>query len=206
VGGCPRRGNPLDSDDYIEPLIGETLHTNQLVLNVGLTKLVVETCHGNVQPVFLTMMTLWMPWEGNCMTYTFALAVINIFSDPNASLWEGTPVINGKADGAREHLALDVSSLVKITLLEMRSELLAQAKDEAVQEVTASFDLMRNGMHTLRLECRQVFRGSGTFNVKMDDVAREQSSLNHQPAFDPSFPGDWQHVLEFSVRNTTPGS
>jgi hypothetical protein len=48
----PPRGAPLENDDVPEPLIGETLGTNQLVLNLGLTKLAVQTVDVSFQRVF----------------------------------------------------------------------------------------------------------------------------------------------------------
>jgi hypothetical protein len=69
---------------------------------------------------------------------------------------------------------LDVSSLVRDTVSEMRSELLAEAKSEARQEFVASGNLTRNEMHALWLECRQASCDCDTLSLKMGDIARAQ--------------------------------
>jgi hypothetical protein len=199
---------PLYNDGGLdEPLIRETLCTNKLALNLGSTKLAVETVDGNVHRGFAgcddTLNSL-----GGQLHYLHLRLGTNpdTFSDSNASLWEGISVVSGKVDGAPQQLALDVSSLVKATFSEMRSELLAEAKSKTRQECVVSVNLMRNEMRVLRLECRQVLRDCGTFTVKIGNISREQGLLNQQPTLDPSFTREWQHVLDFFVWNTTPGS
>jgi hypothetical protein len=88
-------------------------------------------------------------------------------------------------DGARHRPALDVSSLLKATVSEMRSEILADAKAKARQEFDASVNLTRNGMHALRIEYHQIWRDCGTLDMKMGDIAQEQALLNPQPTVDP---------------------
>jgi hypothetical protein len=149
-------------------------------------KLAVETVDGGVQRLFSDHDDTLDALGGQLHDLHLHSGINpDTLSDPNASLWEGIAVGNGNVDGARQQLDLDVFYLVKVTMSEMRSELLAQAKVEARQKVAASVNLMRNDMHAFRLECRQVSRECGTLDMKMGDVAREQALLNQQPILIP---------------------
>jgi hypothetical protein len=109
---------PMENDDILEPLIGETLRTNKLVLNVGLLNLEVETVYGNAHRDAL---------GGQLHDLHLRLG-----NNPAPSR-KGIYVVNGKVGGARQQLALDVSSLVKATVSEMRVDILPEAKAESRQ-------------------------------------------------------------------------
>jgi hypothetical protein len=210
MSGCvdvSPRGSHIEDDDGVGPLTGETLRTNQLAINVGLMKMAVEMVDDNVQRGLAGHDDAIDSLGGQL--HDMRIHISNnpdAFSDANASVWEGLSAVNGKVDGAHQQLTSDASSLVTAAVTEMRLEFLASVKAEARREFMASVNLVRTDMHSLMHECGQVSRDYGALNVKISDMAREQALIKEQPTFDPSFYGDWQHVLEFFVRNTTPGS
>jgi hypothetical protein len=197
----------VSEEDNYDPMVDNALWTNNLVVNLGITKLAVEISDDNASRCFKVHYISLDAFVGQVHDTHLRLGQNpDIFVEPDVTLWEVLFSVSSKVAGKGLQLTAHIASLMASMVSEVKDGINRDATAAVKHENYAALAVLHSDVMALQRENHQFTIDCASLRKDVQELDNEVILMGRPAVMDPNIVTDWQHLISFFVNHTTPGS